>query len=91
MLCMKRPQPIRIVFYTKPGCHLCDDVADLLGALATRWSLQVSTVNILSDPDLYQRYWAKIPVVAVGEHVLHAPIAPRDLQATVLQAMGEQA
>ncbi len=89
MLYMNGSQPIRIVFYTKPGCHLCDDVADLLEALATRWPLQISTISILSDPDLYQRYWAKIPVVAVGKHVLHAPIAPGDLQAAVLRAIQE--
>jgi hypothetical protein len=91
MLCMNGLEPIRIVFYTKPGCHLCDDVADLLEALTMRWPLEVSAINILSDPDLYQRYWAKIPVVAVGEHVLHAPIAPGDLQKAVLRAMQEQA
>ncbi len=91
MLGMNRSQPIRILLYTKPGCHLCEDIADLLAALAARWPLQIRTVNILSDPDLYRRYWAKIPVVAVGEHVLHAPIAPSELQATVLRAMQEQA
>ena len=87
---MHGTQPIQIVFYTKPGCHLCEDVADVLDVLATRWSLEVRTVNILSDPELYRRYWSAIPVVTVGRYVLQAPITPSDMERALLSTIQEQ-
>ncbi len=82
--------PIQLSFYTKPGCHLCEDVADVLDVLAARWSLEIRMVDILSDPELHRRYWSKIPVVSVGRYVLEAPIRPSDIQSAVLSTIQEQ-
>ncbi len=81
---------IDIVFYTKPGCHLCEDVEDVLDALATRHPLSVHAVDITQDADLYSRYWSKIPVVIIGDTMLQAPIAPQALQSAVVQAGQER-
>lgn len=65
----------QIILYTRPGCHLCDDAADLLEALARRFPLAVAEVNILGDIDLYERYKHSIPVIAIaGGPTLSAPI-----------------
>ncbi len=87
---MHETRPIEIIFYTKPGCHLCEDVADVLDMLAARWSLQIRTVDILSDSEIHRRYWSKIPVVSVGRYVLEAPITPSDIQSAVLRTIQEQ-
>ena len=74
---------IPVIFYTKPGCHLCEDVAEALAVLAERWPLQLATIDILSDLDLHRQYWDKIPVVVVGESTLFAPITPEMLWTAV--------
>jgi glutaredoxin len=78
---MKDVVTIRTVtLYTRPGCHLCEDAADLLEQLATRLDLTIVEVNILEDPNLYERYRFSIPVVAIGDGpTLTAPIREDEL------------
>jgi hypothetical protein len=71
----------RITLYTRPGCHLCEDAAELLERLARRAPLEVVAVNILDDVGLYERYKHSIPVVvAEGRPELAAPIREADLE-----------
>lgn len=83
---MNTPQPIPVMFYTRPGCHLCEDVEAELEALTQEWPLQISPIDITSDLELHQRYWDKIPVVALGGQTLSAPITPEQLAAAVSHA-----
>lgn len=70
----------QITLYTRPGCHLCEDAADLLERLGERFPLAVVKVNILSDIGLYERYKHSIPVVALDRGpTLAAPIHEADL------------
>jgi glutaredoxin len=69
-----------ITLYTRPGCHLCEDAADLLERLATRLRLAIVEVNILEDANLYERYKHSIPVVAIADGpTLAAPIREEEL------------
>jgi glutaredoxin len=69
-----------ITLYTRPGCHLCEDAADLLERLAMRLDLAIVEVNILEDANLYERYKHSIPVVSIGGGlVLAAPIREEEL------------
>jgi glutaredoxin len=52
-----------IKFYTKPKCSLCDDVRSLLNQLKKEHPLDIEEVNILDDPELYERYKYEIPVL----------------------------
>lgn len=83
---MDAPRSIPVTFYTKPGCHLCEDVADTLEAIALRWPLEVTAIDITGDLDIHRRFWDKIPVVVIGERTLFAPITPDDLVAAVAEA-----
>ena len=54
-----------VVLFVKEGCHLCDAVE------ATMRSMQgdrtrLTIVDIDTDPALHDKYWLRIPVVAVG-------------------------
>ncbi len=82
--------PIHIVFYTKRGCHLCEDVDEVLDILAERHPLAVQHIDITGDAALYQRYWQRIPVVEIGTTHLQAPIDTQMLKGAVLQAVREQ-
>ena len=82
----KRDTPRQVVLYSRPGCHLCDDAADLLERLAQRIPITLTEVNILSDIDLYERYKHSIPVVALtGGPVLAAPIRADELERLLVE------
>jgi glutaredoxin len=69
-----------ITLYTRPGCHLCEDAADLLEQLAARMGLAIIEVNILDDANLYERYKHSIPVVTINNGpTLAAPIREEEL------------
>ena len=71
----------RIIFYTKPGCHLCDDARELIDALRPVYDIEVEDVNIINDPDLMHAYQYAIPVLWVDRRVtLKAPITPEALR-----------
>ena len=62
--------PGRVVVYSKPGCHLCDDARGLLDG----WGIAYEVIE--SDP----RYDLRVPVVEVdGRVVAEAPIDERAL------------
>lgn len=61
---------MRVVFYTKPGCHLCEDARGLLD----RWDIGYEVVD--SDP----RYESRVPVIELdGVVVAEAPVDARAL------------
>jgi glutaredoxin len=67
--------PHRIVFYTKPGCHLCEDTLALLSRLQGEFTLTIQTIDITTDDVLFKKYFDKIPVLWIDERVtLAAPI-----------------
>ena len=70
-----------IRLYTRPGCHLCEDAAELLERLSRRSPFEVVEVNILDDVDLFERYKHRIPVVEIaGGPTLAAPIRAAELE-----------
>jgi glutaredoxin len=59
-------RPVRLVtFYSKPGCHLCEDAEELLDDLRGDYDLRVTRVDITGDLEIYERYKYEIPVVVV--------------------------
>lgn len=60
------PQPPRVTLYTKPGCHLCESVEQVIAAVARRHPLELVVRNILDDPADFGRYQHEIPVICVN-------------------------
>jgi len=58
-------QPLRLELYTRPGCHLCDDLKMLCERLAGEFPVQLREVNIEADPDLKARYDQEVPVLFI--------------------------
>jgi hypothetical protein len=60
-----------ITLYTRPGCHLCDEVREAILALREELPpFELSEVNIEQDDGLLVRYLERIPVVAVDGEVV---------------------
>lgn len=60
---------LSVTFYTRPGCHLCDDAkaAMLEWATPRGFSIALREVNIDEDTEAHERFWVHIPVAMIGE------------------------
>ena len=81
------PGLVVVTLYTKPGCHLCEPVAETIAAAAKIRSFHSTTRNILDDPADFDRYKHAIPVVTVkGVEVARYRLSLADLVAAVDRA-----
>ena len=55
-----------VVVYSKPDCCLCDEAKSLLRKLAAKHRFAWREVNILEDPETYEKYKNEIPVVFIN-------------------------
>ena len=56
----------RVTLYTKPGCHLCEAVEQVIAGASKVRRFELVTRNILDDPTDFERYRHAIPVVLVN-------------------------
>jgi hypothetical protein len=56
---------VRVVLYTRPDCHLCDDARDVLMAVREGIDFELVERDITLDDDLHRRYLERIPVVEI--------------------------
>lgn len=54
---------IRLTLYSRPGCHLCEDMKALIARVAQRKPVELVEVDISTDAALEQRYGVEIPVL----------------------------
>jgi glutaredoxin len=57
--------PPHVVFYTRDGCHLCDEAKQLLEA----HGLAPECIDIDADPVLRERFDACVPVVEIDGQI----------------------
>ncbi|MGH8774698.1 MAG: glutaredoxin family protein [Jiangellaceae bacterium] len=55
----------RVLLFGKPGCHLCDEAREVVGAVCADLGVAWEERNILDDPDLHRSYAEQIPVIFV--------------------------
>jgi hypothetical protein len=58
-----------LTLYHRPGCHLCEQ---MLAAIYVTYGdeVEISLVDVDTDPGLKQRYGTRIPVLAAGNEVI---------------------
>jgi glutaredoxin len=56
---------IRLTIYSRPGCHLCDEMKAVITRVALRIPLDLEEVDISRNPELEARYGLEIPVLMV--------------------------
>jgi hypothetical protein len=54
----------RVVLFSKPGCHLCEDMHALLTTLLKGTGVTVAERNIAGDLAAFVRYPHQMPVLA---------------------------
>jgi glutaredoxin len=60
------PEKVRIVLYTKPGCHLCDEMKNEMERAGVGNLYTLAEVDIEKDADLFARYRFEIPVLVIN-------------------------
>ena len=58
----------RLTVYSRPGCHLCEDMKAVLTQVARSATevVAIEEVDISTDPELMERYALEIPVLLVN-------------------------
>lgn len=56
---------LRLVLYSKPGCHLCDEMKEAIHGAGISDLYTLEEVNIEDDPELLARYRFEIPVLSI--------------------------
>ncbi len=70
----------KVVFYTKAGCHLCDDARDLLENLAADIPFELTEIDIRTDLNIFELYRYRIPVILInGQTTVEGRISQEDL------------
>src|SRR5438132_4634698 len=76
----------RLKLYTKPGCHLCEQVEADLARLRSRHPHSLELVDITLDAELMRRYGERIPVLVVGDREYGAPLPAAAIERVLREA-----
>jgi glutaredoxin len=57
-----------VTLYTKPGCHLCEQVEQVVRDVSHRRRFRLERKNIEDDPAVHEQFKDAIPVVQVDGH-----------------------
>ena len=82
---------VTVTLIGKPGCHLCDDAREAIGAVigdlpAGAPEVLVEELSILDDAGLHERYVEDIPVVLVdGRQHTYWRVDPARLRTALLE------
>jgi glutaredoxin len=79
----------RVIIYSRPGCHLCDEAKQALQAANCEDKYTLAEINIESDPDLLRRYQYDIPVITInGVEAFKHRLTPEAFRERLLKTSG---
>ena len=84
---------IRLTIYSRPGCHLCDEMKDVVRRVSASVPLALEEVDISDNAELERLYGLEIPVLmAEGKRVAKYRIGESELLRvlTVRSGQGRQ-
>ena len=79
---------IRIEIMTKSGCSLCNDAKAIIEQVIAEFPAEMKMTDIESDPELFERYQDKIPVILInGKESFVYKVHPTTLRKKLEQAL----
>lgn len=79
----------RLTIYSRPGCHLCDQMKDVIAQVVAELppgAIFVDEVDISTDSRLEAQYGHAVPVLLVDDRLAaQYRVTPRALKAAVLE------
>ena len=82
---------IALTLYSRPGCHLCDDMKAVITRVASELPLAIALeeIDISTDADLEARYGVEIPVLLLdGRKVAKYRVTEMELTRMLKQRAG---
>ena len=74
--------PLHLQLFSRPGCHLCDEMKAVVQPLARELGAVVEEINIAGDPELESEYGLQIPVLLInGRKAFKYRLTERELRA----------
>jgi glutaredoxin len=71
---------VTLTLYSKPGCHLCEEVRALLDELQPEHGFALTEIDITQSEHLFARYRYDIPVLLKeGREIARGRISDREL------------
>ena len=67
---MSEQAKISVTFYTKAGCHLCEDARELLEGIAEEAEYTLHEIDIRTDMAVFELYRYRIPVIIINQETL---------------------
>ena len=72
---------IPVTLYSRPGCHLCDEMKAVVKQVGATVPLALDEINISADPELERLYGLEIPVLFVaGKKVAKYRVGEQELR-----------
>ncbi len=59
-----------VTFYTKAGCHLCDEAREMLEEIAIHKDYELTEIDIRTNTDTFETYRYRIPVIVIDETIV---------------------
>ena len=81
---MSAKPTIKIVLYTRAGCHLCEEAHEMLSELGVTPEL----VDIDTDPSLHEQFDTCVPVVEIDGKIRFRGRVDRVLLRRILRSGG---
>jgi glutaredoxin len=74
----------KVILYTKPGCHLCEEAKAQIHAANCADLYELQEVNIETDPALMKLYGLKIPVITInGTEAFKYRVSPTEFRQVI--------
>ena len=77
------PDPLALIIYSRPGCHLCEEMKTLVTRVIerTNTAVRLEEINVETDPDLERRFGLEVPVLLLnGIKVAKFRVSENDLK-----------
>jgi glutaredoxin len=72
---------IPVTIYSRPGCHLCDEMKEVVQHVGASFPLTIEEIDISADPELERLYGLEIPVLFIaGKKVAKYRVTEADLK-----------
>jgi len=65
----RRPEPVPLTLYSRPGCHLCEVMKAQIAEAALARPYALEEIDISGDARLSKLYSLRIPVLAIAGRV----------------------
>jgi hypothetical protein len=80
---------IALTIYSRPGCHLCDEMKAVVKRVSTAVDLTLDEVDISTDPTLEAQYGHEIPVLMMdGKKAAKYRVTEEELRRMLISRAG---